>query len=108
MGLRSARFAPSSSPGFLIEVEFFAPEELEQEPVYRDLSRPQGVGWGMATAITLPTGDNAMFVLSRPTELGPAASRLDALRPHLASAKANGVQLGQFITLLQELGTGDV
>jgi hypothetical protein len=47
-----------------------------------------GVGWGMATAITLPTGDSAMFVLSRPTELGPfvraAAARLDALRPHLA------------------------
>jgi hypothetical protein len=36
----------------------------------------------------VPTGDNAMFVLSRPTELGPfaraAAARLDALRPHLA------------------------
>ena len=74
--------------GFLIDVDFFAPEELEQEPIYRDLWRPQGVGWGMATAITLPTGDNAMFVLSRPTELGPftraAAARLDALRPHLA------------------------
>jgi DNA-binding CsgD family transcriptional regulator len=74
--------------GFLIDVDFYAPEELEQEPIYRDLWRPQGVGWGMATAITLPTGDNAMFVLSRPTELGPfaraAAARLDALRPHLA------------------------
>jgi DNA-binding CsgD family transcriptional regulator len=74
--------------GFLIDVDFFAPEELEQEPIYRDLWRPQGVGWGMATAITLPTGDNAMFVLSRPTGLDPfaraAAARLDALRPHLA------------------------
>jgi hypothetical protein len=42
----------------------------------------------MATAIPIPTGENAMFVLSRPTELGPferaAAERLDALRPHLA------------------------
>jgi hypothetical protein len=52
--------------GFLIDVDFYAPEELEKEPIYRDLWRPQGVGWGMATAITLPTGDNAMFVLSRP------------------------------------------
>jgi DNA-binding CsgD family transcriptional regulator len=74
--------------GFLIDIEFFSPEELEQEPIYRDVWRPQGVGWGMATAITLPTGENAMFVLSRRTEAGPferaAAQRLDELRPHLA------------------------
>ena len=42
----------------------------------------------MATAITLPTGENAMFILSRRTESGPferaAAQRLDELRPHLA------------------------
>src|SRR5262249_49014207 len=74
--------------GFLIDVEFFSPEELAQEPIYRDMWRPQGVGWGMATAITLPTGENAMFVLSRRIEFGPferaAAQRLDELRPHLA------------------------
>src|SRR5215469_3234510 len=75
-------------PGFLIDVEFFSPEELKHEPIYRDVWRPQGVGWGMATALTLPTGENAMFVLSRQTERGPferaAAQRLDELRPHLA------------------------
>jgi len=42
----------------------------------------------MATAITLPTSENAMFVLSRRIEAGPferaAAQRLDELRPHLA------------------------
>jgi DNA-binding CsgD family transcriptional regulator len=74
--------------GFLIDVDFFSPEELEQEPIYRDVWRPQGVGWGMATAIPIPTGENAMFVLSRRTELGPfersSAQRLDELRPHLA------------------------
>jgi hypothetical protein len=83
-----ARLFAQRHAGFLIDVDFFAPEELEQEPIYRDLWRPQGVGWGMATAITLPSGDNAMFVLSRRTELGPfgraAAARLDTLRPHLA------------------------
>jgi PAS domain-containing protein len=74
--------------GFLIDVDFFTPEELEQEPIYRDVWRPQGVGWGMATAIPIPTGERAMFVLSRRTEYGPferaAAQRLDELRPHLA------------------------
>jgi len=75
-------------PGFLIDVEYFTPEELEREPIYRDLWRPLGVGWGMATAIPIPTGENATFVLSRPTEFGPfgraSAERLDELRPHLA------------------------
>jgi DNA-binding CsgD family transcriptional regulator len=74
--------------GFLIDIDFYTPEELDQEPIYRDMWRPQGVGWGMATALPIPTGENAMFVLSRRTELGPferaAAQRLDELRPHLA------------------------
>ena len=74
--------------GFLIDVDFFTPEELEQEPIYRDMWRPQGVGWGMATAITIPTGEHVMIVLSRRTEYGPfqraSAQRLDELRPHLA------------------------
>jgi DNA-binding CsgD family transcriptional regulator len=75
-------------PGFLIDVEFFTPEELDSEPVYRHVWRPQGVGWGMATAIPIPTGENVTFILSRRTERGPferaSADRLDALRPHLA------------------------
>jgi hypothetical protein len=75
-------------PGFLIDVEFFTPEELDREPIYRHVWRPQGVGWGMATAIPLPTGENVTFILSRRTERGPfersSANRLDALRPHLA------------------------
>src|SRR5262249_13492377 len=48
-------------PGFLIDVEFFTPEELDREPIYRDIWRPQGIGWGMATAIPIPTGENATF-----------------------------------------------
>jgi DNA-binding CsgD family transcriptional regulator len=75
-------------PGFLIDVDFLTPEELEREPIYHDMWRPLGVGWGMATAIPMPTSDNAIFVLSRRTEHGPfehaAALRLDAVRPHLA------------------------
>jgi hypothetical protein len=47
-------------PGFLIDVEYFTPEELEREPIYRDVWRPMGVGWGMATAIPMmPISRNA-------------------------------------------------
>jgi len=75
-------------PGFLIDLEFFTPEELDREPVYQEVWRPQGIGWGMATAIPIPTGENAIFILSRRMEHGPFgradADRLDELRPHLA------------------------
>jgi DNA-binding CsgD family transcriptional regulator len=75
-------------PGFLIDIEFFTPEELDREPIYQEVWRPEGVGWGMATAIPLPTGENATFILSRRMERGPferaSADRLDELRPHLA------------------------
>jgi DNA-binding CsgD family transcriptional regulator len=83
-----ARLFAQRHAGFLIDVEYFTPEELENEPIYRDVWRPQGVGWGMAAAIPIPTGENVMFVLSRRIERGPferaAADRLDELRPHLA------------------------
>src|SRR5215468_9377615 len=83
-----ARLFALRYPGFLIDVEYFTPEELEREPIYRYVWRPQGVGWGMATAIPIPTGENVTFILSRPMERGPferaAANRLDELRPHLA------------------------
>ena len=42
----------------------------------------------MGTAISIPTGERATFILSRRMELGPferaPADRLDELRPHLA------------------------
>jgi hypothetical protein len=83
-----ARLFALRHAGFLIDVEYLTPEELDHEPIYRDVWRPRGVGWGMATAIPIPTGENATFVLSRPTERGPferaSADRLDQLRPHLA------------------------
>jgi DNA-binding CsgD family transcriptional regulator/PAS domain-containing protein len=83
-----ARLFAQRHAGFLIDVEYFTPEELDREPIYRDLWRPQGVGWGMGTAIPIPTGENATIILSRPMEYGPfdraSANRLDEFRPHLA------------------------
>ncbi len=83
-----ARLFALRIPGFVIDVEVLTPEELDREPIYRELWRPEGVGWGMATAIPMPTGENATFILSRQMERGPferaSADRLDELRPHLA------------------------
>jgi hypothetical protein len=74
--------------GFLIDVDVFTPEELAQEPLYRDFWRPRGIGSAMGTLVPIPTGEQIAFLLSRSADRGPfnhaAAQRLDALRPHLA------------------------
>jgi DNA-binding CsgD family transcriptional regulator len=83
-----ARVFAARHAGFLTDLDLFTPDELDQEPIYRDLWRPQGIGWRAGTAIPLATGENVIFVLPRLTERGPVerpfVQKLDELRPHLA------------------------
>jgi hypothetical protein len=87
-GKIAARGFGARHAGFLTDLDVLAPEELDQEPIYRDFWRPQGAGWIVATIIPLSTGENVVFVLTRWTERGPVertvVQRLDDLRPHLA------------------------
>jgi DNA-binding CsgD family transcriptional regulator/PAS domain-containing protein len=87
-GTMVARAVAARHAGFLIESDLFTPEELDQEPIYRDFWRPQGTGWAVGTVIPIPTGENVIFVLTRRTERGPVerafVQKLDELRPHLA------------------------
>lgn len=84
------RVHKSRHAGFLRDVDFFSPDELEGEPIYRENWRKMGLGWGAATAIELPTGEALSIVLSRRTVQGPMedglVQKLDMLRPHLARA----------------------
>jgi DNA-binding CsgD family transcriptional regulator len=83
-----ARAVAMRHAGFLTDLDVLTPDELDLEPIYRDFWRPQGVGWAVGTAIPIPTGENAIMIITRPTERGPVepgfVQRLDALRPHLA------------------------
>jgi DNA-binding CsgD family transcriptional regulator len=83
-----ARLFAARQAGFLTELDLFTTDELDLEPIYRDLWRPRGVGWVVATAIPIPTGEKVSFVLPRLTERGPVehtvVQKLDELRPHLA------------------------
>jgi DNA-binding CsgD family transcriptional regulator len=83
-----ARGLAARHAGFLTELDIFTPDEWEQEPLYRDFWRPQGVGRVVGTAVPIPTGENVIFILNRPTERGPVerafVQKLDELRPHLA------------------------
>jgi DNA-binding CsgD family transcriptional regulator len=75
-------------PGFLTDLDVLTSDELNSEPIYRDFWRPQGIGWAAGTAIPIPTGENAILIISRQIDRGPVGpalvQRLDALRPHLA------------------------
>jgi hypothetical protein len=82
------RFFAARHAGFLTDLDLFTPEELNLEPIYRDMWRPRGTGWCVCTAISVPTGENLSLVLTRRTERGPVEKAivqvLDELRPHLA------------------------
>jgi DNA-binding CsgD family transcriptional regulator len=84
-----ARLFAAQHAGFLADLDLFTFDELDREPIYRDIWRPRlGVGWAAATGIPIPTGEKVSFVLTRRTERGPVeravVQRLDELRPHLA------------------------
>lgn len=87
----AARLFAARHAGFLIDIDFFTPDELDREPLYREFWRPQGIGWVVGTAIRIPTGENACFAMPRRTESGPVEraviQKLDELRPHLAAAQ---------------------
>ncbi len=84
-----ARLFAARHAGFLSELDLLTPDELDREPIFRDLYRPRlGVGSVAASAIPLPTGERVTFVFTRPIVRGPVeravVQQLDELRPHLA------------------------
>ncbi|MCI0735273.1 MAG: helix-turn-helix transcriptional regulator, partial [Beijerinckiaceae bacterium] len=83
-----ARLFAARHAGFLTDLDLFTRDELDQEPIYRDIWSKYGIGWSVATAIPIPTGENVTFVLTRQTERGPVepviVAQLNELRPHLA------------------------
>jgi DNA-binding CsgD family transcriptional regulator len=75
-------------PGFLTEHDMFTPEELDEEPIWRDYFRPAGFGWGAGTLVSVASGDNIFVALNRRYERGPVEAefvqQLDSLRSHIA------------------------
>jgi DNA-binding CsgD family transcriptional regulator len=74
--------------GFITEEDLYAPEEFRNDPFYRDILYPRGLGWATGTAIELPTGDTFTLSLEREYARGPVepcfVKTLDELRPHIA------------------------
>jgi DNA-binding CsgD family transcriptional regulator len=65
-------------------------EEMSNDPAYKDMLYPRGMGWASGTAIALPTGDDMVIALERAYDQGPASSaviqNLNTVHSHLARA----------------------
>jgi DNA-binding CsgD family transcriptional regulator len=96
-GQIAARLFAAHHAGFLTDLDLLTRDELDQEPIYRDMWSQYGVGWSVGTAIPIPTGENLSLVLTRRTERGPVerdvVQKLDELRPHLARSALMSARL---------------
>jgi DNA-binding CsgD family transcriptional regulator len=87
---RAQRLFVAGRSGFINDLDVYTRDELDREPMFVEFLRPRGLGWGVATAIPIPTGDLVCFDLERRYARGPVEREfiagLDQLRPHLARA----------------------
>jgi DNA-binding CsgD family transcriptional regulator len=87
---RFNRLLRAKQTGFIPDSILYTPEEMRDDPAYRDLLYPRGMGWAATTAIVLPTGDDMVITLERAYDQGSASSAvletLNEVHPHLARA----------------------
>jgi DNA-binding CsgD family transcriptional regulator len=88
---RFNRLIRAKHTGFIPDSILYAsPEEMGNDPAYRDMLYPRGMGWASATAIALPTGDDMVIALERAYDQGSASpsilETLNQLHSHLARA----------------------
>jgi DNA-binding CsgD family transcriptional regulator len=87
---RFNRLLRAKQTGFIPDSTLYTPEEMRNDPAYRDMLYPRGMGWASATAIALPTGDDMVIALERAYDQGSASSAvlktLNEVHAHLARA----------------------
>ncbi|MET0967610.1 MAG: helix-turn-helix transcriptional regulator [Tardiphaga sp.] len=95
---RADRLIPPDVACFLTEPDCFTMEELDNESFYRDVLRPNGLGWCAGTSVRSPSGDTLVISVEKAHDKGPVpravAEQLDLLRPHLARAAVLSGRLG--------------
>lgn len=88
----------TAKASFFVEQDFWSEEQLKEDPMYRDLFRPHGLGWSTWTGLRMPTGDEIVVSIERAFERGPIepehVERLNVLRPHLVRAALVTARLG--------------
>ncbi|MDR4305227.1 helix-turn-helix transcriptional regulator [Chelatococcus sambhunathii] len=88
--LRSERAAALGHGGFVRDQDLASDEEIATHPLYVELLRPSGLGYGAATIVDCPSGDTIAVSFDRSWADGPTPqeilAELDKLRPHFARA----------------------
>jgi DNA-binding CsgD family transcriptional regulator len=94
---RFNRLLRAKQTGFIPDSTLYMPEEMRDDPAYRDMLYPRGMGWASATAIALPTGDDMVIALERAYDQGSASSAvletLNEVHAHLARASLVAARL---------------
>lgn len=88
--VRATRLLSDYRNGFVTDSDLFSPEEIDTQPMYAEFLRPNGYGWGAATSVQLPSGENFVISYEKKHMAGPvdgnAVALLDTLRPHFFRA----------------------
>jgi DNA-binding CsgD family transcriptional regulator len=96
---RTPRLLAKQHAGFLTELDIFdSAAAWSGTSMLKEFLVPQGLGWGIATAIHVPSGDTLILHAERAFTDGPIprsiVAALDGLRPHLARAALMSARLG--------------
>src|SRR6218665_1307966 len=84
---RPQRHIESRRFSFIRDVDVMTPEEIENDPIYRELLRPLGFGWTAGDVVQEPTGHLLIVDLIRETSAGPfeqsAIDVMNRLKPDI-------------------------
>ena len=81
--------------GFFVEHDFWTPDQLDSNPIYRDFFRPHGLGWSAGTGLQMPTGDHIVFSIERDHSRGPIEKeRVEALNELALPSGAQRLRVG--------------
>jgi len=87
---RAAKLITIQYEGFVDEAELFSEKDYDTIPIFTEVMKPLGYGFGTSTMIATPTNERIIFAVEKKKATGPvtaaAISYLDQLRPHLARA----------------------
>lgn len=94
---RPERWLSAAHPGFLRDVDLFTDDELQADPMLREL-QANGLGWQLGAVIPMSSGDVVVFSLERRFSDGAHDILMrdiaDPFRPHLARAGLLAARLG--------------
>lgn len=88
--VRPARHIQSRRFSFLRDVDIMTAKEIDEDPIYRDLLHPLGLGWTAGDVVQEPSGHMLIVDLIRETAEGPfdmsAMDMMNRLKPDISRA----------------------